>query len=239
MKAAVLTRSKDSDFCLLLALAVYLEHWMSYHNGMDCKLLWSEEMNPNPATIRRLKANYLTNLHDVPFADAKFRVMSHSSNETNLGSHSIRKYAATWSKVNGCTMDEIETHGCWKQYSRRAVDCYISVDQPQIDAKVEAVLCVGGPIQYALVDNSGISPEWLKINVVPGLTEKFGPLNTIAMVLALPVLWACLDPEESRRVSDALCTRIKVAYGLIRILPPETNPVKRVLLAVYQIGEQL
>jgi hypothetical protein len=224
---------------LLIALAVYLEHWMSFCNGVDCSLLWSEEVKANATTIKRLKANYLTSLHSVPFADHNFQEMSRSGKTADLGCHIIRKSAATWSKMNGCTMDKIETRGRWKRNSRRVVDRCISVYQPQIEAKVEGVLCVGGPIQYSLVDNSGIKPEWLKSIVVRGKTAKFGQLSTIAQVLGLPLLWACLDSTESRRVPEQLCTRITVAYGLIRVLPPDTNPVKRVLLAVYQINEQL
>jgi hypothetical protein len=235
----ILLGSMDPEFCLLLALAVYLEYWMSFRNGMSCSLLWSEQLNATPATISRLKSSYLTNLHDIPFADAEFRAMSRSGEETDLGSHSLRKYAASWSKMQGCTMEDIETRGRWKRHSSRMVDRYISVDQPHTDAKVEAVLCVGGPMKYMLVDDGGITWAWIKEHVVPGIAQKFGPLNTIVEVLALPLLWACHDPVESRRVPLELGSRIRVAYGLIRILPPEVNPVKRVMLAVYQIQEQL
>jgi hypothetical protein len=94
-------------------------------------------------------------------------------------------------------------------------------------------------IKYALVDDGGITWSWIKEYVVPGIAQKFEPLNTIVEVLALPLLWACLDPVESRRVPLEFGNRIRVAYGLIRVLPPEDNPVKWVMLAVYQIQEQL
>jgi hypothetical protein len=66
-------------------------------------------VNVNATRRKRLKANYLNNLHDVPFADHDFQEMLRSGNTTDLRSHSIRKYTATWSKINGCTMEEIDT----------------------------------------------------------------------------------------------------------------------------------
>jgi hypothetical protein len=107
---------------LLIALAVYIENWMSFHNGVDCSLLWSEEVNANATTIKRLKANYLTNLLDDPSADHDFQEMLLSGKRTDLVSQSIRKYDATWLKMNGCTMDKIETRGRWKRNSRQVVD---------------------------------------------------------------------------------------------------------------------
>jgi hypothetical protein len=68
------------------------------------------------------------------------------------------------------------------------VDGYISVDQPHTDAKVEAVLCVGGPMKYMLVDDGGITWAWIKEHVITGIAQKFGPLNTFVEVLALPLL---------------------------------------------------
>jgi hypothetical protein len=114
--------ANDTDFCLLLALAVYLEYWMTFCNGMSCSILWSEQFNANSSTFSRLKSSYLTNLHDIPFADASFRAMLRSGEYSDLRSNSLWKYAATWSKQNGCTMDDIETQGRWKRHSSRMVD---------------------------------------------------------------------------------------------------------------------
>jgi hypothetical protein len=113
-------------------------------------------------------------------------------------------------------MDKIETRGSWKRISRRVVDRYISVDQPHIDGMVEGVLCVGGTIHVALVDNIGITPDWLRSKVVPGLTEKHGSLNTVAEDLALPLVWTCLDSIESKRVSRQVCAPITVAFEIFR-----------------------
>jgi hypothetical protein len=38
----ILLGADDTDFCLLLALAVSLEYWMSFRNGMSCLLLCSD-----------------------------------------------------------------------------------------------------------------------------------------------------------------------------------------------------
>jgi hypothetical protein len=79
------------------------------------------------------------------FNDPEFGVIA-TGLVSELGCHSLQKYASTWSSHNGCTMDEIETRRRWKVNTRRTALRYISVKQPHVAAKVELVLCVGGPI---------------------------------------------------------------------------------------------
>jgi hypothetical protein len=50
---------------------------------------------------------------------------------------------------------------------------YVNMDQAHRDDKVEAVLCVGGPIIYELVDNTGVTAPWLKEHVVPGIMDFY------------------------------------------------------------------
>ena len=102
-----------------------------------------------------------------------FSVCGDARERARLGSHSIRKYPATYARANGCTIDEINTRGRWKRSLRRMVDRYIDVEQPMIDGKVAAALCQGGPVKYILVEGSGISRDWLIANVVPGIASFF------------------------------------------------------------------
>jgi hypothetical protein len=113
------------------------------------------------------------------------------------------------------------------------------VDQPHIDAKVEAVLCVGGPIKYVLLEDTGITVQWLKEHVVPGITAYYDQYNTISDVLALPLLWACHDESAKTNVPENLRNRICSQYEQIRLLEVNLNPVKRVQLSVYRVQEQL
>jgi hypothetical protein len=112
-----------------------------------------------------------------------------------------------------------------------------------MDGKVQAALCVGGPIKYKLVDGSGITPAWCNEHVVPGIRRFYGNnnnANMICNVLALPLLFACFDPELQASVPAAVLNRITNAYSLLaNNLPKTTNPVQRVLLNVYRVSENL
>jgi hypothetical protein len=95
---------------------------------------------------------------------------------------------------------------------RRVFDQNISFDQPQSNAIVEGIPQIDGKIMYLLVDNSGIIPDWLKVNSA----EKYGPPNTVVQVLALSLLWTFLDSNVAR-VPSELCNRIQFAYGLMQM----------------------
>ena len=84
-------------------------------------------------------------------------------------------------------MDEIEVRGRWRSNTKRTLDQYVNVEQPHIDTKVEGVLCVGGPIRYKLVPDSGVTPEWLKLHVVPSIASVYD-IDSLLMVFALPLL---------------------------------------------------
>ena len=60
-------------------------------------------------------------------------------------------------------------------------DLYIDVSLPYQDAKVAAVLCVGGPIKYELRVGSGLHDDWILQNVVPRTSQLY-PRN-VALVL--------------------------------------------------------
>jgi hypothetical protein len=39
-----------------------------------------------------------------------------------LGTHSLRKFSATWARTNGCSPDDVDIRGRWKRNARRVVD---------------------------------------------------------------------------------------------------------------------
>jgi hypothetical protein len=71
----------------------------------------------------------------------------------------------------GCSADEVEIRGRWKQRGGRVVFRYIDVKQLYHDTNVVAVLCcVGGPVKYRLVKeglDATITSEWLWQHVIP------------------------------------------------------------------------
>jgi hypothetical protein len=217
--------SFDPQYCLLLSLSIYLEVWFCDTNRHQQKaFLFADDDPEDPKAVERIKANYSTTLR-------KYFVVSLGLS-SELGTHSIRKYAASWARALGCLMDEIENRGRWRTATRRIVDRYVNVEQMFLDAKVAAALCVGGAIKYCLVDNSGVTTLWLKENVVPGLCNYFGEDNKIVDVLALPLLWVCMNPDMKETAPLAISIRVQQAYEQIRVLDLNINPVKRVFLAI-------
>lgn len=238
--------SMDSNTCLLLALAIYLESWMSFHNGQSCVYLFSGETTITETTIENLKNTFLQKLKDLTFEDPTFRQLSDTGEFEDLGSHSLRKFAATFARENGCTPEDIEIRGRWKTNMSRVVHSYISLKQPYIDAKVQAAICVGGPIKYVLRQGTGISVEWLLQNVVPGITLKYNNnKNGISEVLALALLWAVQEGESiDVPIPPELRKKIKNAYETLRAkgictLDNKINPVERINLCVYRVGSNL
>ena len=229
--------SMDTDFCILLSLSLYLEEWMRNGNGKSCQYLFSSDEATNAKVVERVKTTYRANLLTI-FNHEEFKVLMPEGAYQSLGSHSLRKFASTWARQNGCTMDEIEIRGRWRSNTQRTLDRYVNVEQPHVDTKVEGVLCVGGPIRYKLVPDSGVTPEWLKLHVVPGISS-FYDNDSFLLVLALPLLWASLDHTEQSRVPPVLANRIQQAYEELRVLDAAINPVQRVLLTVYQIQERV
>jgi hypothetical protein len=226
--------SFDSQYCLLLSMSIYLEIWLGDNTVNTNKRFLFGDGNDNAAddvrTVTRIKYNY-SNVLRKYFVD--FVRLS-----KELGTHSIRKFAASWARALGCLVDEIDSRGRWRKGSRKIVDRYINIDQQFLDARVAAALCVGGAIRYKLEEGSGITNDWLFENVVPGIKEYFGG-DSIAVVLALPLLWACLHVDLFELVPLTLRSRIKEAYERIRVLDVEVSPVKRVFLSVTRYQDQV
>ncbi|KAI2501964.1 hypothetical protein MHU86_12517 [Fragilaria crotonensis] len=103
-----------------------------------------------------------------------------------LGSHSIRKYAATHARKCGCNKDEKDIWGRWKSKGQVS-DVYDDVELPYPDAKVAEKLCIGGACFYlfpnedssvnggVVDDAAGANIEMMKTfvltQVVPNIQE--------------------------------------------------------------------
>ena len=189
--------------------------------------------------MERCKKRYMERLSSTVFEQEEFRMVGRASGlNMRLGTHSLRKYPATFARSNCCTIDEIDVRGRWKRNTKRVSDRYIDVEQPWIDGKVASALCPGGPVKYELAAGSGVTRDWLMSFVVPGISTFYGDNNSISDVLSLPLLWACLDVQYSSRLPAWLTTRVRIAYDVIKVLP-DANPVKKVLLVVYNVQGQL
>ena len=162
----------------------------------------------------------------------------------SLGSHSLCKFPATWATQTGASQDEVEIRGRWKgKNGSRVSSRYINPHQAFIDAKVAGMLCVNGPVKYVLKDGADLSSKWLKEHVVPRLTEYFGEDSTVPLTLALPLLWAALEPSMADKVPTALRDRIRSEYEAYRSatdgLVVGVNPVKKVPLLITRVGQSV
>jgi hypothetical protein len=83
-----------------------------------------------------------------------------------------------------------------------------------------------------LKQGSGVTDNWLRQYVVPNILRAQYIQEQIALVLALPILWAAFDDEMEAYMPATLRNRIRTAYGDIRQLDITENPVKKVLLVV-------
>ncbi|CAB9524937.1 expressed unknown protein [Seminavis robusta] len=197
----IILGSMDTDFCAMLGLANYMEASFNYGYGAagrEDAFLFTPESDPklapkhcNAAYRNILKAVFLS----APFLAVALLIAS------VLGSHSIRKFAATLARGMGATADEVDIRGRWKaRLSGRVVDAYISPEQPWIDARVAEKLAWGLYCLQATPDAKRVTPDWLIEHVVPRTHAFYDGVNDISLHLALPLLWAALDESWEERM---------------------------------------
>ena len=133
---------------------------------------------------------------------------------------------------------DVDSRGRWKR--QRVVDRYIDLALPYPDAKAAAALCVGGPCKYVLKAGSCVTVQcWLCEYVVPNIVRSHRFQPQVAVVLALPILWACFADGMETSMPPELQNRIRTAYAEIWQLPPDENPVKKVLLVVSGVDSEV
>jgi hypothetical protein len=225
--------SMDYRYCMVLNLAIYLEAWCQMGKGIGRKHLFSDDNDDLAPT--RVKNAFSRMLQAKVFKNNDFECLR----EGLTGTHSLRKLASTYASRNGCSQTDVETRGRWRG-QQRTVCRYIDTETPYVDAKVASVLCLGGAIQYKLQKDSGISYGWLYENFVSHMLNLYpASQNRVAKILALPLLWACLDADACKIVPAAVSGRVKAAYLTIQQLPNDINPVKRVPIMIYRNNDNL
>jgi hypothetical protein len=249
----ILLGSLNIHFCVLLHLALYLEEWIEDGNavaGYDEAFLFSSKTGKNwkgedfgPISAKTIYRKTLA----AVYSSEAFLVVSCQMSKLKLGSHSLRKFAATFAKHCGSTTSEIEERGRWKgckSNSRVVEGSYISQEQPYIDASVahnlaDCLSCAYRPHPAA----AGVTRSWLKKHVVRFTHEFYGgdtnPENP-SMTLAYPLLWAAMDDRMEGRMNPEMRSRIRAEYAKIDTLPEgTTNPVVRVHLLVSRNRNEL
>jgi hypothetical protein len=137
----------------------------------------------NPLAIKSSAGNYLRKLfHDEELV---LEILG------KLGFHSNRKHGVTTARKYGCSKDDIDFCGQWKN-RRHQQDTYADTTIPFDDAKVVAALCMGGPGAYIVKDASSITNRWIRDYVVPSMRQGLlGPDSKKA-----PNVFAAAIPEQ-------------------------------------------
>jgi Transcriptional activator of glycolytic enzymes len=196
----ILLASKDWRTCVFLSMATYLEACFERGLCLQHGYLFGAANNSD-SNIAFYGRTLATCWNHRDFQ---------SRQSGPLGTHSIRKYAATRARESGATKDDTDGRARWK--IKRVSDKYVTPLLGYPDAKVCGLLCVNGPIMYCLRNNSGISNEWLRNNVVPHIVQAGVIDNHVTIRLSLALLWGAMD-DEVDFVPYELKARIRAAYS--------------------------
>jgi hypothetical protein len=220
----IILGSMDPKVCPLLNLACHIE---SMENIASTEFVYGNPVDGH-RTVRR-------HLDDV-FKTSTFNKLK----KGNLGTHSLRKGAATYGSRNGVCKDFINRRGRWRR-SKQTVDVYIDPTLAYPDA-CAAVSLAGpaGPCAYKLKDGiTAVTTSMLVDQIAVASKHTLG--HEVAKTLALPLLWAAMEPSSSypfdlmpQKVKERIIEAYTVAGG-----SPSLNPVGRVGLHATGDGGQL
>jgi hypothetical protein len=203
---------------VLLGLAVWLEVFLG-HGGIAEQTPYIFGLNADvcvPQGGDKIKDA----ISDI-FAKEVFNQAEFVADHGPLGTHSFRKFAATFCRRNGCSKDDKDCRGRWKRRSRTS-DIYDDVELNWPDAKVASRLCVGGPCKYVVKEGAGVSNYFILQHVVPSIRTRF--TDELALVLGKALLWLVFSEENSYVPDEVTRERICHAYNGIRLLPENVNP---------------
>ncbi|KAI9981083.1 hypothetical protein PInf_010492 [Phytophthora infestans] len=216
--------SMDPRVCVLLNIAVHVE--------MTGKTSLSSYVFGNLLDGDRVVRRFIQEI----FVGSTF----HKLKPGNLGTHSLRKGAATYGSRSGLPKVYVNRRGRWRK-RKSVVDVYIDNAQPYPDAVAAGALAGPiGPCRYVLKDGvQTVTDDVLIHQVGPVIKEAMG--DEVARVLALPLIWASLVPHGSfdcEVIPAALKKRILHAY-VNAGGNPSINAVERVPIHVVGEGAQL
>ena len=216
----ILLGASNPQYCALLGLAIWME--FSFQKNGKGVFLFNYKGKQCPIQIKEAADSKLKMAIQHP----DFGLVELSVGMK--GTHSIRKFATTYGRRNGCSKDDIDLRARWKGGHKRMQDGYASVTLPFPDAKVAAALCKGGPIHYSVKANSGITKEWILEHVVPNIAANLD--KQVALVLGRALLWRIFNSEQSKVVPRFILEKVKAAYnglGSRNRLDSGENPVEK------------
>ena len=233
----IILGAMDSDFCLIVGLAVYLQYAYELTNAAQSEFLFCDT-DENPDTVKKQVSDIL-NKKGFSTDDWKAHQHAEGNNEhdsNNVGTHSFRKLAATMARLAGRGQDKVDCRGRWRD-TQRISDRYTSISLPFIDANVAASLCPGGPAKYVVKEGSNVTDNWLVTDFVPHIAAKLG--NRVAVVLGKALLWCLMEPLMVKAIPGFLKNRLMDRYSSLQTLEENTNPIERITISVYPVDGTL
>ena len=160
------------------------------------------------------------------FNEIGVEVEDFEEGKNKVGSHSVRKYASTWTRTNGMSKDDKDHRGRWK--NKRQSNTYDDVQLDWVDARVAAVLCPGGVCNY-IVDDPACSHDWIVQQVTPNIAQVFG--RRAAVLFGKAILWLAFVENDSNWMPFDMREGIRAAYNAVSTIQ-NPNPVRKSLVAV-------
>lgn len=218
----MLIGAHDHHYCVLLGLAIHLEQLFSSGAAVGDGRVFPLS---NSVSSSKAKAGHcFKKIVDMPTFN--------KTGDNNLGTHSLRKAPATHARRKGCNRDDVDHRGRWKG-DKRVVDRYIHCELPYPDAKVAAALCGDGAIKYVVKEGSGITNDWIVVNVTPNIANRMG--SPIAALLGKCLLWAIMSDVPSLRehLPSLHATRVRTLFHHLQTdLQEGENPIDKVYVNV-------
>jgi hypothetical protein len=236
--------SMDTMYCVLVSMAVCLEMNMRANasaGNSPYVFLFSDDVAV-PSGGLKAKSTAQTIFGQKVFKMEQFCNAADSG--SLLGSHSIRKYAATHARKCGCNKDEKDIRGRWKSKGRVS-DVYDDVEKlciggacfylfPNKDVNVN-----GGVVDATIRNNIEMLKTFLLIQVVPNIRRRVP--ESCALVLGKAFLWFIycddavsenvLPKEFKRRIKLELKEKLAASDG-VDVEIENFNPICRVPVIV-------
>ncbi len=151
-----------------------------------------------------------------------------------LGSHSVRKYAATHARRCGVIKDEKDIRGRLKGQGR-VLYIYGDVELPCPNAKVAEKLCGGGPCFYLGNPNHDMAMMNLIVlsHVVANIKERLP--ESACLVLGKALLWLTCSPTNvNKNALEDLKRKELSEWEHVRgnDVDAELNPIKQMAVVV-------
>jgi hypothetical protein len=227
--------SLNPVYCVLCSLALWLELNLKLNpTAMNSPYVFciSDDVRVPDGGLKT-KA-MIQSLFTRMFRRQEFKGEENGDGELSmLGSHSIRKYAATFARRCGVTKDEKDIRGRWKG-TGRVSDVYDDVELPFPDAKVAEKLCGGGPCFYVPDQtlDATMMNTFVLSRVVPNIRKRLP--ESACLVLGKALLWLICSPLADEYVPGDFKREVLSEWEHVRgaDVDPEMNPIKQMAVTV-------